>query len=248
MAQIGAVTGFPQLKKKQTAELNARLSYLPQYMAQQSQAEYQEASINDMKAKQKLAEQQFGLEEEKLNLSGKQFGLEEKRFGLSEQEYGLREKGMSLQEQQARQAETEFGWQQTQAERAEDLRKSSEQKQMGVQAGGLGFNLLSGKMGSGITVGGLLDKAGGLRSWLLGDKNPPTAAPRTGGAYNLNLGAMAGGGLMGFGAGQAFGGDNKVKKTAIGAGVGGLAGLLGSSGDWGSALGGGLLGGLGSLF
>jgi hypothetical protein len=62
------------------------------------------------------------------------------------------------------------------------------------------------------------------------------------------VGATAGGGLIGFGAGQAFGGKSPLKKAAIGAGVGGLASMLASNGGWGEALGGSLLGGLGSLF
>ena len=243
MSQLSATSGLPRLKRLQTADMNARLAYLPQMLAQKSQSEYQDAFISDMKARQNLAERQYGMDTQK--------------FNLSQQEYGLKEKGLTLQEQQARQAETQFGWQQSEAEKAMALRKESEQKQMGVTGAGLGFNLLSGGMGKGLTLGNITDKASGLWSGLFGKEEQPqqlgmgaTQTPTTPAASpwrDINAGAMFGGGLVGAGAGQVFGGTNKLKKSAIGLGVGGLAGFLGGGGDWGSALGGGILGGLGSL-
>ena len=53
---------------------------------------------------------------------------------------------------------------------------------------------------------------------------------------------------MGFGGGAVLGGKNKFKRAAIGAGIGGLASYFGSGGNWYSAAGGGLIGGLGGLF
>ena len=154
-------------------------------------------------------------------------------------EQDLARQGLELENRQ-------FGYQHKIDEKAGDLAEATAQRTMGVQAGGFGFNVLSGGIGKGVTLGSATDEATGL--WGKMSSTPPatTPTPRTGGVWDMNLGAAAGGGLIGAGAGQILGGKNKVKKGMIGLGVGGLAGLLGG-GNWSSALGGGLIGGLGSL-
>jgi hypothetical protein len=106
------------------------------------------------------------------------------------------------------------------------------QKAMGMEAGKLGLNMATGPG----TSGGVA----GFGSNLFG-----TGA-------GLGLGSL-GSGLAGFGAANLFGGDNKLKNLAIGAGAGALTNLFtgGGIGPMGGLLDagiGGLFGGLGSLF
>lgn len=239
MSQIGAVTGMPWLKRNQTAELNARLPYLSQMLAAKSQREYQNAQIENLKRTRKLDRARYGLEQ-------KQFGLAEEEFGLKEKGMELQEKGLSVDQAKLAQSEREFGWSQEQANKARDYQKDVEQRQMGIGAAGLGFTAMSG-LGKGTSFGDLTAGAKNLWNSLSGNSGAPKEIPSTGGLSGMNLGSMFGGGLIGFGAGQAFGGQSKLKKTAIGAGIGGIASMLGSGGDWGAGIGGGLLGGLGGM-
>ena len=114
MAQLAAVTGMPRLRRNQTAELNARLPFLSQILAQKSQGEYQKATLADLAAQRKLEEQRYGIEQGK--------------FGLAQQEYGLKEQGLELEKRKLSQGETEFGWQKTQAEKAREVQEATEQK------------------------------------------------------------------------------------------------------------------------
>lgn len=97
----------------------------------------------------------------------------------------------------------------------------------------------AGRMGMGIQMGRM-----GLQA---GQINKSVDIPWT--SKGINLGPALGGGLMGAGAGQALGGKNKLKKTAIGAGVGALGSYLmaDTAAPVMETIGGGFLGALGGL-
>jgi hypothetical protein len=254
MAQLSSVTGMRRLNRNQTAELNARLQFLPQMLAQKSQREFQDAQLIDLAERRKLEEARFGIEQSKFGLAEKEFGLKERGLGLQEKGLALDERGLGLQEQglgiqreQLAQGERQFNWQADQASAARELQKETEKREMGVKAAGLGFTAIGGGLGGKTTLGSIT--AGATNIWnKLFNEGAPEISPKSEGLMGTNLGAIAGGGLIGFGAGQAFGGKDKVKKIAIGAGIGGIASLLADNGNLTSAIGGGLLGGLGGLF
>lgn len=256
MAQLYAVAGTPYRRKDQVSQVNAMLPYLSQRMGLKSQQELQAATIADMEAKRKLDEARFGIEQGQFGLAQSELGLKERQYALEEKGLGLQERGVGIQEQNLglqqkglSQKEQEFLWQQKQAKAAQKYQEDVEQRQMGIKAAGLGFTALN-TMGS-TTLGDITNKAGSLWNSLFNKGATPTAPPvqkETGIMSSLPLGSILGGGTIGFGAAQAFGGKNKITKSALGAGIGGLTGLLSSGGNLGAALGGGILGGLGGLF
>lgn len=234
--QMGVVTGNKRLRPNQLADLNARLSYLPQTMAAESEAAYQKAQISNMEETNKINQQKLGLDTERL-------GLETKRFGLDEQRFGLDEKGLALQEQSAA-----FGQKATQ--KGLDLKERSEAMQTGVSAAGLGFNLFGKDFG---TLGSNLSKVGIGIGTGSGEKQPYVPGgvgqvKESGGFWSdMPIASSLAGGLAGFGASRMVPTKNKFAKVGIGAGVGALTGFFGGGGA-GGAIGGGLLGGLGGLF
>ena len=262
MAQVSAVTGMPRNKRSQTLAMQARLANLPSILAQQSQAEFQKAQVENMRASQALEEKKYGIEQGKFNLAQQEYGLSERKIGLDERQLGLSERRYGLEEKGLAQSEREFGWQQNQAESTRELQKETQAREMGVKAAGLGFNIMGSGTGAGLTIGGLSSKIGDLWGGLFGGNKttnvpgegqlPLSAGPsaaKTGGAWDIPLAPTIGGSLLGVGVGKALGGSNKLKSSLIGAGVGGLASYLGSGGQSFSAAGiGGLLGGIGSLF
>ena len=235
MSQLFAVTGKRKPRYgEQVAEVNARLPYLASTMAQKSQEEFQTAQINDMSAKQKLEEGRFG--------------LEKSRFNLAEGEYGLNQKRLGLETERVAQQEQQDMWQRKVYDKSSELQQDTEQKQMGIKAAGLGMSLFGSKMsGAGNTLGDLGNKVGSLWNGLFPSSPAPTFGT-TGIVSGMNIGATLGGGAIGFGVGKAFGGKNKLKSGAIGAGVGGIASYLGGNQNFGDAIGGAMLGGLGGLF
>lgn len=226
--QLNATQGTRKYRPNYLADLNSRLSFLPQQMAMESQEKFQGAQIKNMEETNKINQARLGLEQSNLDLSNK-------RFGLDEQQFGLQKKSASFQ-----QRATEKGM---------DLKERQEGMSAGVGAAGLGFNILGSKWG-GATVGQLTDKLGSSTGWWKPSEGG--GAPSGGGSFwnDMPVGASVAGGLAGFGASKFLPTENKFLKAGIGAGVGGLVGLLGSgSGSGGmGAFGGGLLGGLGGLF
>lgn len=255
MAQLYAVSGQPYRRRDQVSQVNAALPYLSQRLGLKSQQELQDATIADMEAKRKLEEGRFAIEQGRFGLAQGELGLKEKQYALEQKGLGLQERGIGIQEQNLglqqkglSQKEQEFLWQQKQAKAAQKYQEDVEQRQMGIKAAGLGFTALTG-LGK-TTLGDITNKAGALWDNLFNKgatQTAPPVQPEKGTFSSLPLGSMFGGGAVGFGAGQAFGGKNKATKALIGAGVGGLTSLI-SSGDWSAALGGGILGGLGGLF
>ena len=256
MAQIGAVSGIRRPRTGlQVAEVNARLPYLANMMAQKSQEEFQGAQIQNMEAQRKLDESRYGLEQRKFSLDEGMFGLEEKKFKLAEGEYGLKEQGLTLEQQRVAEEARKNTWEQQVYKKTRAFEEDREQREMGIKAAGLGLSLFGSKMaGGGGTLGDLGNKVSGLWSSLFGNTQTAPGTPVTppfstsGPVSGLNIGASLAGGVMGFGAGKLLGGKNKMKSSLIGAGVGGLASYLGGGGNVGSAFGGALLGGLGGLF
>lgn len=61
-SQLGVVTGNKRLRPNQLADLNARLAYLPQMLSTESQENFQEEQIKNMKASNELDQQRYGLE------------------------------------------------------------------------------------------------------------------------------------------------------------------------------------------
>lgn len=234
MSQLYATTGKRKPKSGvQVAELNARLPFLSQTLALKSQEEFQGAQIQDMAAKQKLEESRFGLEQGK--------------FKLAEGEYGLNERRLGLETQKVAQDAQQDQWQRQVYDKSSDLAEDREQREMGIKAAGLGMSLLGSKTGAGSTLGDLGNKVGTLWNSLVPSSPVPTMST-SGPISGINIGATLGGGAMGFGVGKAFGGKNKLKTGMIGAGVGGLASYLGGNQNFGDALGGAFIGGLGGLF
>jgi hypothetical protein len=162
---------------------------------------------------------------------------------------------------------------QSQFKRQMAMQEREQQAAMGLEAGkaGLGFALKKGgkNLGSYLSPGGpsasattFSPRPGGMGGMAAGSGVTGVAKP--GGLFSgfgalkesankylghLNLGNTVGSGLLGFGAGSLLGGDNKLKKFAVGAGAAGLASLFGGGG--GSAaekITSGLFGGLGGLF
>jgi hypothetical protein len=233
-SQLGSVTGNKRLRPNQLADLNARLSYLPQTLAAESQEEFQKAQISNMEETNKINQSKLGLDTQRLGLENQQFGLSEKQFGLQEKQFGLSEQELGLQTKAA-----EFNQKATQ--KGLDLKKKSEAMSAGVGAAGLGFNLLQG---TGLK-GTLGDSINSVSKTFGGTGN--TITP--GGFWDVPVGASIAGGLMGFGASKLVPTKNKFAKFGVGAGVGALTGFFGGGNNAiGGAMGGGLLGGLGSLF
>jgi hypothetical protein len=218
-SQLGVVTGNKRLRPNQLADMNARLSYLPQTLAAESQEEYQKAQISNMEETNKINQSKLGLDEQRL-------GLENKQFGLSEQQFGL----------QSRAAE----FNQDATTKSMDLKKKSEMMATGVGAAGLGFNLMN-STGLKSTLGESINSVGKVFGG--------TGDSQTGGFWDVPVGASAAGGLMGFGASRMVPTKNKLVKFGVGAGVGALAGFFGGgASSGGGALAGGIMGGLGGLF
>lgn len=63
-SQLGYVTGNKRLRPNQLADLNARLGFLPQTLAAESQEKFQTAQISNMEETNKLNQARFGLEEQ----------------------------------------------------------------------------------------------------------------------------------------------------------------------------------------
>jgi hypothetical protein len=219
-SQLGSVTGNKRLRPNQLADMNARLSYLPQTLAAESQEEFQKAQIGNMEETNKINQSKLGLDTQRL-------GLENKQFGLSEQQLGLQTKA------------AEFN--QSATEKGLDLKKKSEMMATGVGAAGLGFNLLnSGGLKS--TIGESINSVGKQ----FGGTGTTTTP---GGFWDVPIGASLAGGLMGFGASRMLPTKNKLTKFGVGAGVGALTGFFGGgASSGGGAVAGGLMGGLAGLF
>ena len=246
MSQLYAVSGMPKARRRQTDELNARLGLLPSMLSQQNQKQFQTAQLADMAAKQKMDEARYGLEQGK--------------FGLAQQELGLKKKETDIAQSAADYQQTRFGWEQANAEKAKELQETTQQREMGVKAAGLGFTALGGGLGN-YKLGDIGQKASSLWSGLFGEKGAtaPNAYSEQQGSISdtsggpssfssIPVGSMLGGGLAGFAGGQLFGGKSKPMKALIGSGIGAGVGYFAGDGGWAGALGGGLLGGLGGLF
>lgn len=251
--QLFATTGNPQFKKKKyTDELNARLGLLPNIMEQQSTEKYQKAQIANMAKSQEVAEAQLGIEKERLKqgeaqlgLSRGQFGLEEKAFGLSEKAFGLDESRYALDQKRYTQQETQNQWARKAAKKQQDLTERSEMLGMGVKALGLGTTMFGDKLFK--SFGNDATKPMAVDPEMSVDKGA-SVAMQTPKSFFSDFQVMPtlGGGVLGAGAAQ-LGGKNKLLKTGLGMGIGGLAGYFGSGGSFSSTLGAGLIGGLGSL-
>jgi hypothetical protein len=205
-SQLGIVTGNKRLRPNQLADMNARLSYLPQTLAAESQEEYQKAQISNMEETNKINQSKLGLDEQRL-------GLENKQFGLSEQQFGL----------QSRAAE----FNQDATTKSMDLKKKSEMMATGVGAAGLGFNLMN-STGLKSTLGESINSVGKTFGGT-GD------SVTSGGFWDVPVGASVAGGLMGFGASRMvpgalagfFGGGASSGGGALAGGImGGLGGLF----------------------
>ena len=233
-SQLGSVTGNKRLRPNQLADLNARLSYLPQTLAAESQEKFQNAQISNMEETNKINQSKLGLDTQRLGLENQQFGLSEKQFGLQEKQYGLSERQLGLQSQAA-----EFNQKATSKDLA--LKKKSEMMATGVSAAGLGFNVMQGTGLKG-TLGESINSVGKT----FGGTGTTTTP---GGFWDVPIGASLAGGLMGFGASRMLPTKNKFTKFGVGAGVGALTGFFGGGDNAiGGAIGGGLLGGLGGMF
>ena len=259
MSQLYAVSGMPSARRRQTDELNARLGLLPSMLSQQNQKTFQTAQLADMEAKRKMDEARYGLEQGKFGLAQQELGLNEKQLGLKEREVGISQRQSDIAQSVADYQQTRFGWERSNAQKAKDIQETTQQREMGVKAAGLGFTALGGGIG-GYKLGDIGQKASSLWSGLFGggEAKPNLYSEQQGSAGNtssapgamssLPVGAMVGGGLAGFAGGQLLGGKSKPMKALIGSGIGAGVGYFAGDGGWAGALGGGLLGGLGSLF
>lgn len=219
-SQLGVVTGNKRLRPNQLADLNARLSYLPQTLAAESQEAFQKAQIGNMEENTKINQSKLGLDQQRLGLDTKRLGLEEQGLGLQTRTAAFNQKATT---------------------KGMDLKERAEGMAAGVGAAGLGFNLLT-NTGLKSSLGETINKAGTSMNW-----GEPVKA---GSFWNdIPVGASAAGGLMGFGASRMVPTKNKLVKFGVGAGAGALTGFFGG-GDkgMGGAIGGGLLGGFAGLF
>lgn len=220
-SQLGVVTGNKRLRPNQLADMNARLSYLPQTLAAESQEEFQKAQIGNMEETSKINKAKLGLDEQRLGLEGKQFGLSEQQFGL-----------------QSRAAE----FNQNATTKSMDLKKKAEGMAAGVTGAGLGFTMLNNPAFK-TTIGSAINSVG------KGFGGSGTTVSTPGGFWDVPVGGAVAGGLMGFGASRMLPTKNKLTKFGVGAGVGALTGFFGGGDSGGGgALAGGILGGLGGLF
>jgi hypothetical protein len=135
-----------------------------------------------------------------------------------------------------------FAFEQKSTKQARAQADRASQVGMGLAAGKLGVNI--GLSHGDKTAGGLIQGAKNL--WNGTNLAAPTTSGFSGVLNNFSIGSAAGGALAGYGASQLYGGKNKFKKAAIGAGIGSILGYLG--GGTGGAGSGALGGALGSLF
>ena len=218
-SQLGSVTGNKRLRPNQLADMNARLSYLPQTLAAESQEEFQKAQISNMAETNKINQAKLGLDTQRLGLENQQFGLSEKNFGLSEKQFGLQEKQYGLSEQQLGLQSEAAAFNQKATEKDLELKKKSEMMATGVGAAGLGFNLMQGT-----GLKGTLGESINSVSKTFGGTGTATTP---GGFWDVPIGASIAGGLMGFGASRMLPTKNKLTKFGVGAGVGALTGFFG---------------------
>jgi len=217
--QTSYVTNNRRLRPNQLGDLNARLSFLPTQLQQESQDAFQQAQIGNMAETNKL-------NVANLELANKRYGLEEQNFGLQSKVARFNQKATT---------------------KAADLAERKSEMATGVTGATLGFNVL-GSDWMKKDVNGLMGNMG-INNREPHNPGEPMRAGTDSFWGNIPVGASIGGGLMGFGASRLLPTKNKFLKAGAGAGVGALTGLMGSGegqGGWG-ALGGGLLGGLGGL-
>lgn len=117
------------------------------------------------------------------------------------------------------------------------LTKKRDMMSAGLSAANLGLGVH--KLMQGGTAGQGLGKTVNQLSGKIGGGNVPMIG-------DMKVGNIASGGLIGFGASR-FGGDNKMKKMALGAGAGALANMFLGGGTLGESAFSGLIGGLSGL-
>jgi len=130
------------------------------------------------------------------------------------------------------------------AKKTSKFQKKQSKQAFGMEAGKLGLNLATSDLlqDGGTQIGNIMNK---FKSTPAPAPNGPPAkiqGQKQGYFSGLSIGGGLAGGLGGYGAASMYGGG-KTKKMLIGAGAGGLMGLLGGGNGLSGALG-GLFGGM----